>query len=119
MTPHIQTNLSPVDGNCWQTCVASVLDLPAEAVPHFVGWEVHEVVKDYWHESFHWLWEHGYELGISDRHLYNGEYYLAIGPTVRDTMHVCVYLAGRLAHDPHPSGVGLTKELTLVTIRQR
>lgn len=116
MIPHIQTNTSPVDGNCWQTCVASVLDLPAEDVPHFVGWEVHHDL-DYWKESAYWLHYRGYELNVSDNHLYNGEYYIAIGPTVRGTTHVCVYQNGELAHDPHPSGVGLIGEESLITIR--
>ena len=118
MIPHIQTNTSKVDGNCWQTCLASVLDLEAEQVPHFVGWEVHHDL-DYWRESFLWRWYRGYEMYYHDRHRYHGEYYMAVGKTVRDTTHVCVYRNGQLAHDPHPSGVGLTEVEAFVSIRQR
>lgn len=35
MTPHIQTVTDDGIGNCFATCLACVLDLPAESVPNF------------------------------------------------------------------------------------
>jgi hypothetical protein len=35
MTPHIQTVTDDGVGNCFATCLACILDLPAESVPNF------------------------------------------------------------------------------------
>lgn len=35
MTPHIQTETGDDVGNCFATCIACILDLPAESVPNF------------------------------------------------------------------------------------
>lgn len=117
MIPHIQTNTDPKKGNCWQTALASVLDVEPETVPHFVQWEVDGIVHDYWIETWFWLINRGLVMNNYHRHPYTNEYYLVIGYTVRDTYHVCVYQNGKLAHDPHPSGVGLLTEESYVTIR--
>jgi hypothetical protein len=37
MIPHIQTEFSDGIGNCLATCIASILDLPMDAVPNFVA----------------------------------------------------------------------------------
>lgn len=50
MRPVEQTILTPPDGNCFAACVASILELPIDAVPNFRssgnGW---------WHEWQEWL----------------------------------------------------------------
>lgn len=39
MTPVYQTEFAPPKGNCFQACIASLLDLPLEDVPHFIDME--------------------------------------------------------------------------------
>ncbi len=47
-----------------------------------------------------------YPLGECEERLIAG-YYIASGPAARGFRHSVVYRAGVLAHDPHPSRVGL------------
>lgn len=118
MIPHIQTDTSKENGNCWQTAIASILEQPVERVPHFLDINI-ELDQDWWDYTTHWLWHHGFTLENVRRHLYTDEDYLVCGFTVRDTYHVCVYRNGQMVHDPHPEGPGLTKEDTFLAIRQR
>lgn len=117
MIPHVQTDTSPTTGNCWQTAIACVIEQDPDRVPHFVKADTDGIVSDWWLYSQYWLHYHGYELSALGRHLYTNEHYLVMGYTVRETYHVCVYLNGKMVHDPHPSGAGLTKELETVVIR--
>jgi hypothetical protein len=107
MKPLDQTQMAGkgVGGNCVQACVASILELPMEKVPHFL--ELAQT-PDQWEVAFEdWL----EQLGIGNvrlmSHFCFEGYYLCTGPTVRGTKHMCVYFDGRLAHDPHPSKSGL------------
>lgn len=118
MIPHVQTDTSRENGNCWQTAIASLLDLPAEAVPHFLDIN-REGYSDWWRYTIDWLWYRGYFLENIGRHVYTGEDYLVCGYTERKTYHVCVYRNGKMVHDPHPTGVGLISEDDFITIRQR
>lgn len=117
MIPHIQTNTSKVTGNCWQTAVASVLELEPEQVPHFVKAERDGIVEDWWKYTFNWLYYHNLYIHNIERHLYTNEHYLVMGRTKRGTYHVCVYLNGKMVHDPHPDASGLTHEEAFVVIR--
>lgn len=124
MTPVRQTIIGNVGqktmpGNCLQACVASVLDLPLEAVPHFVGddWatagELH-----WWSEWRRWTAARG--LSLTTRAPEPGEYYIASGPSPRDPenmAHVAVYRDGDLAHDPHPDGTGVVEVRTRWVMR--
>ena len=104
-------------GNCWQTAIASVLDLPLETVPHFV--QAHEDgVMDWWAYTLGWLNHHGYVMYSLDRHVYTNEYYLVTGKSPRgDFYHVVVYQNGKMVHDPHPDRTGVLDEESMHIIR--
>lgn len=108
MTPVTQTlfrdEANGTRGNCLQAAVASVLDLPLDAVPHFVSF-------DDWASVFiDFLAIHGMEwrsryvlrdappTGIA----------IAYGTSPRGIKHAVVTDGWRLVHDPHPDGGGLT-----------
>jgi hypothetical protein len=65
-------------GDCFKCCVASILELPYEAVPHFVAaeWLVDpgtgvEPRKTSWHVAINdWLMREGWELRYHDRTYY-------------------------------------------------
>jgi hypothetical protein len=51
-----------VTGDCWKCCIASVLDLPYEDVPHFVADEIEGRSDSWWNASQAFLRERGYVL---------------------------------------------------------
>lgn len=120
MTPHTQDQLyDPTRpdhrGNCWQTVIASVLDLPLDEVPHFVQDEVDHGMDFAWHwwnRTLNWLRERGLRLdpcyGLDGA---PGDYVLVSGKSPRaggTIHHVVVYRDGAMVHDPHPDRTGLT-----------
>ena len=102
-------------GDCWKTCIASILDLPMEAVPHFV-----ESKGDWWAETRQFIdaatdgtkeilwWEHvpNAPHGI--------DYFIATGDSPRgDFQHAVIANSdGQIIHDPHPSRAGLVGPAT-------
>jgi hypothetical protein len=54
MTPVFQTTFGPTEGNCWQACLASVLDLPLDAVPEFAA-GMGPGNADWWEQTQAWL----------------------------------------------------------------
>lgn len=131
MTPITQTELyDPARpdhrGNCWQTVLASVLDLPLDEVPHFVqddhthnGRENFE--WDWWKRSIDWLRDRGMKLEYAKVDETPGEYLLVSGKSPRGDgtiYHVVIYRDGVMVHDPHPDGTGLlTVESNAYAIR--
>jgi len=108
-----------IRGNCWQTAIASVLELPMEAVPHFVQFHEDGII-DWWKFTVDWAWYRGYQMFVFDRHLYTNEEYLVTGKSPRgDFHHVVVYRNGKMVHDPHPSGAGVLTEESMTVFRQR
>lgn len=91
-------------GNCLQAAVASLLDLPLDAVPHFV-----ESTGDWVEELAAFGRDHGYDVTW---HGYDQEpptVGLAVGGTNRSSeKHCVVYRDGGVVWDPHPSHDGLT-----------
>lgn len=121
MTPVTQTMFFEPDrpfteqrGNCTSAVVASLLDVPIEAVPNFVEIDVAGGPHWWW-----LLWRYLELMGkrlctIDPRNPPDG-FYAVGGLSARATEthpihHVCVYRAGRLVHDPHPDGRGLLTE---------
>lgn len=106
MKPVDQTAFGVPGGNCFSACVASLLHLPIEAVPYFMG-------ADNWVEAFaDWLRPRGFypiflKLGLTsaDRWRPCGLYILG-GTCVRGA-HAVVARGGEIVHDPHPSRAGL------------
>lgn len=107
MIPHTQTifvdDPRGIPGDCMRTAVASILGLPAEAVPHFALFEK----PDAWFVAFN-LWLTGRSMQIKplpaskvDREC------LAFGMSPRGVEHVVVWGPNGLVHDPHPSQDGI------------
>lgn len=112
MTPVMQTRFYdptlPPDqqrGNCLQAVVASLLDLPLDAVPHFVQIDV-DGGPNWWNHLVDWLWRRGHALYGDPL---PGELHMASGPSPRAAgiHHVVIYRDDDLMHDPHPDGTGL------------
>src|SRR4051812_35729689 len=129
MTPVLQTrfglaNLNDPPGNCWAACIATLLDLPLEAVPdelpHWqAGMPRWQSWRPYERAMHHWLYMQGYMLiqtSADNRFEYCGpsSYFKFLcvmsGPSPRDPsmMHAVVANQdGELVHDPHPHGAGV------------
>jgi hypothetical protein len=103
-------------GDCFRACVASLLELPIEEVPHVV--EDHVRGGTHWAIALNrWLRPRGLgyvEMPAQGSSCYgmldvSGGYYVASGPGPRGYPHAVIEREGVLAHDPHPSGAGLLK----------
>jgi hypothetical protein len=94
-------------GNCLSAVVASLLDVPIEAVPNFVQIDVAGGPNWWW-----LLWRYLELMGkrlctVSPRTPPAGVFYTVGGLSARATEdhpihHICVYRDGRIVHDPHP-----------------
>ena len=96
-------------GNCFQAALATVLDLPLEAVPHFVQQEA-DTGTYWWTLAQAWLAERNLVLMPSVMWPQNAPY-LQTGVSPRDAeiQHVVVCVNGQIVHDPHPDGTGLVE----------
>lgn len=106
-------------GNCMTACVASLLELPIEEVPYFIG-----LPEDEWFSVFqNFLKQHGYQFsgmfffteGLGWKELLqlspgvNG-YFMCSGASWRDYVtagHAVIYKDGEMIHDPHFSRMGI------------
>lgn len=103
MTPVDQTTFGLPGGNCFSACVATLLDLPIDAVPWFNG-------ADDWFGAFNvWLRQYGlyaltfrYKIPISR---FPG-YYILGGQSPRGS-HAVVAKGMDIVHDPNPTRAGL------------
>lgn len=135
MTPVHQTRFyepdAPPDqqrGNCLTAVVASLLDLPIEAVPNFVQDDVDHSNDDpdwnWWTRLHRFIREHGHEMrylrpvdsptcpeGSPFPDPEPGEFYAVVGISPRDPAihHIVIHRDGQMVHDPHPDGTGLTE----------
>lgn len=114
MTPFTQSNTDP--GNCWQTGMACLLDVPAETLPDQVAIET--AGSSYNNALLAYLERHH---GLTFARIPVWQlpglrllgFHLMVGPTVRTTearpvQHVIVGHEGEGVWDPHPSRAGLT-----------
>lgn len=122
MIQHTQTRLIPhtetakAKGNCWQTCAASILDLPIEALPDQV--DVEDAGQSFNNALIAYLWKH-HRMSLVVLHQWamrapvciEDVYHIACGPTVRTSTngvnHCVVARAGEIVWDVHPSRAGL------------
>lgn len=105
-------------GDCFRCCVASILELPAASVPHFM--EAGEGCKDTWYKelNIYLLKEHKlnyFEFNYKDQNwldwnaykeCYFNPFYILSGRSPRDN-HSVVARSGQILHDPHPLRTGL------------
>lgn len=112
VTKLIQTRLKTETqrGNCFPTAIACLLGLdnPEDVVQFQEYYDRDDIL---WIEVLEdWLEVKGLALDYIDGHLFNNEYYLVSGNTIRNIIHVCIYQNGKLWHDPHPAQTGLVTE---------
>lgn len=98
-------------GDCWRTCIACLLDLKPDEVPHFALQG-----KNYFESTQSWLHERGmalYEYAYRDDFLMQGIkgcFHILSGPSPRDPVnvrHSVIGLDGQVVWDPHPTQAGL------------
>lgn len=102
MKPVMQTQRGEF-GNCLTACVASILELPIEAVPNFIEYdkgngEYIEVFNDF-------LGQYGYQaltlfLLHLDKTWIPSGYHLIYGHTAAGNKHAVVGYQGKIVHDP-------------------
>ena len=115
MIPIKQTKVGK-QGNCFEACIASVLECSIEDIPNIRN-EKHECCNEILNE---WLSQRGLfylELRVLQGHedlvFGHGDfYYFQIGLTERSEAlgglgHCVVCKQGRMVFDPHPSSAGL------------
>lgn len=116
MTPVFQTDFRAPGGNCFQACVASIMDLHLDEVPHFLkdsdggNWrqERWEAVREFAREhnlAACWLSPGEEEDSKYIPDLFrSGLYYIATGPIAGSQYGHCVVgLGGKFVHDPSTS----------------
>lgn len=95
-------------GDCVRAITASILELEAKDVPHFVK----DQPGSDWYETWEqFMIDHGTKP-IMITPPWNKVpkplgYYLASGPANRGCKHIVIMHDGKIVHDPHPSGDGL------------
>ena len=120
MQPVMQTVLhgDGKAGNCVQACVASLLELPLSAVPHFfepLGETFHEAtdqaVADCWRGFFGFFDRFGLHATwvAAKANSAHGFPHIVGGPGPRGVEHCVIRDGFEIVHDPHPSGDGLLK----------
>ncbi len=95
---------NPNKGNCTEAAVASLLGIP---LPPKFG--PSGDVYDFWTDMDACFATHGFWAMRKDGDYQPDGLYLASGPSARGCKHMVVMRAGKLVHDPHPSGAGLLR----------
>lgn len=113
-------------GNCWQTCVACLLDIDPETMPSQAdlcqkrGTDGYYSGPGYWNPLQAFLRDHHaltyfevQALAMAGLVVKEPGLHMTAGPTVRTPstglQHVVVARHGEMIWDPHPSRAGLTK----------
>ncbi|AXQ69676.1 hypothetical protein HOU03_gp094 [Caulobacter phage CcrSC] len=98
-----------VEGNCTTVALASLLAMPVSHVPDFIT--LYPDAGEFWFAIERWVAEQGYHLQMMRKEFAPRTLYLASGPSPRDAelSHMVVMQDGKLYHDPHPSGAGITE----------
>ncbi len=104
MKPVSQARVNYRDGDCLRACIASVLELPLEAVPAYVEDDM-QIKFVEWLQQFN-MSLMSVRLGDPDGFIPPG-YHLIEGPSRngQDT-HVAVGLDRQIVHDPDPTSRG-------------
>lgn len=116
MKPVTQTKLHAADGihsgNCYAAALASLLELPLWMVPPFEDMFGRPSGGLWYTRTDEWLHRmFGLEIVTMPGHNVDHlpEFYIANGPSPRGVMHSTIYSGGRMVHDPHPSGAGISE----------
>lgn len=107
-------------GDCWRCCIAAILQMPAEAVPHFLLSSKENGFCSCDSDTQQWLNERGWCLVEARKFsfprrstgAFDGLPVISCGPTERSRgmgrHHAVVTIASKVVYDPHPSNAGLT-----------
>lgn len=110
MIPTLQSRTGP-RGNCMSACIASLLELPIEAVPDFLMEPGDTSIFDWSARLDQFLEPHGlYALHFSTRDpraVFPGCLHVITGISPRGRPHACVGQGRRVVWDPHPDQSGL------------
>lgn len=104
-------------GNCWQYCIAFLLGVNPEEVPHFLrNSMLNNTCMDV--DTQTWLNKRDYAIVRATKlHFYRKSgmaipLLIACGPTCRSTKigqhHAVIMMGDKMVYDPHPSEAGLT-----------
>lgn len=116
-------------GNCYQTTIACLLEIPPSEVPNVevlfdmegdlwyrVMWEFlkskgYEIITDSRFMVFH---DKNYDISHEERAKFKEELldkpYLVSGKSSRGVNHICIYQNGKMVWDCHPSREGILEE---------
>lgn len=119
--------LDGIPGDCYRTCVAIVVGLERDEVPHFVmfGSSCDDLTRRWVRETFPgndlgWYLPSPWPLFEDvDQRDELQRYAVATGPSPRGRFPHCVVVdavTGDLVHDPHPSGAGLAGDWTCIDL---
>ncbi len=119
MKPVQQTRLGK-EGNCFAACLASILELPLEAIPDLMDSRCNtwlEKYNDWLLDSFRlYLWNLAPASDLPSgvvcmaTHMcQQPAFHLIGGKSERGRMHSVVGFQGKLVFDPHPDNVGLAR----------
>ncbi len=105
----IQT-ITGKNGNCFSTCIACILQIPAARIPNFC----HEKNENWRDATNDWLGSIGFFYidftligDMRDELIRYWGYHVISGNGPRKRRHSVVGLQGELFHDPYPGGCGL------------
>ncbi len=102
-------------GDCYRCCIASILGVDAEQVPHILEFHSNEDVERHWFNITVDLARENWRLRV---YLCDGENAHAVpadvatiigGDGPRGRSHAVVGIGTEMVHDPHPSRAGLTR----------
>lgn len=105
-------------GDCFRCAVASIMELPAEVVPHFGQYDWAEDGERGKRNLREWLKPMGlyyFEIEFEEEWLKNWQGHMAChhilsGVSPRGLRHACVGFDGKLVHDPHLSRAGVAPD---------
>ena len=109
MVPTLQSRTGP-RGNCMSACVASLLELPIDAVPDFLREPGDTSIFDWSTRLDEFLRPYGlYALHFSGSSgVFPGCLHIITGWSPRGRPHACVGQGRRVVFDPHPDQTGLS-----------
>jgi hypothetical protein len=120
MIKHYQSEFGNTRGNCLQACLATVLDLPLEAVPHFAteGSEWFNTLNRWLNKNHNMgaIYCSPLNPGTLEVMATSDGRYLVGGKAENGNPHVVVYHQGKLWHDPMPGGEGLKEEEGIIVL---
>jgi hypothetical protein len=108
----MQTRVGQLNGNCFEACIASLLEIPLHSVPDFPRDEapfilaVQQFLREY---GLFYIQTPIDDLAIAPAFASGFTWHTMEGISERGGNHACVGLNGKLVHDPHPGGRGLVE----------